>query len=56
MEKILSGNCSCLNKRLVLLGEAPWVSTNQVALSDITKLQHQHDCTLKINASSTIWG
>ena len=55
-KKILSGNRSCLSKRFVLLGEAPRVPRNQAGLSDIAKLQHQHDHTLKTNASSTMWG
>ena len=55
-KKILSSNHSCLSKRLVLLGEAPQVPRNQAALSDIAKLQHQHNCMLETNASSTMWG
>ena len=51
-KKILSSNHSCLSERLVLLGEAPWVPRNQAALLDITKLQHQHNHTLKTKASS----
>ena len=55
-KKILSGNHSCLSERFVLLGEAPQVPRNQAGLSDIAKLQHQHDCMLETNASSTMWG
>ena len=55
-KKILSGNHSCLSERFVLLGEAPQVPRNQAGLSDIAKLQHQHDRMLETNASSTMWG
>ena len=55
-KKILSGNRSCLSERFVFLGEAPWVPRNRAGLSDIAKLQHQHDRKLKTNASFTMWG